>query len=93
NPFPFIKVFFLFLLLSFTGNLHSQESAYGLLKIYTNKWFILRIGNFSSYTPLKLPLKQGWHWIEWQSNNSKGKKKIFISKEKALFLNDQHLIY
>ena len=93
SSFQFIKFFLLFLLFNIMGNFHFQEKPYGLLKVYTNEWFMLQIGALNSYTPLKLPLKEGWHWIEWKNNNSKGKKKIFISKEKPLFLNDEHLIY
>ncbi|MCZ0933204.1 MAG: protein kinase [Oligoflexia bacterium] len=93
SSFQFIKFFLLLLLFHLMGAFHPQEKTYGLLKVYTNEWFILQIGNLSSYTPLKLPLRQGWHWIEWKSNRSKGKKKIFISKGKSLSLNDQHLIY
>ena len=91
--FQFIKVFLLFLLFNGIGGFYYPEKAYGLLKVYTHEWFILKVGNLSSYTPLQMPLKEGWHWIEWENNSSKGRKKVFISKEKALSLNDQHLIY
>ena len=93
SSFQFIKFFLLFLLFKLIGNFQPQEKTYGLLKVYTNEWFILQIGNLNSYTPLKLPLKEGWHWIAWKNNSSKGQKKIFISKGKSLSLNDQHLIY
>ena len=93
SSLPFVKFFLLFFLFNIMGNFHLQEKPYGLLKVYTNQWFILQIGNLNSYTPLKLPLKEGWHWIEWKNNSVKGRKKVFISKGKALSLNDQHLIY
>ena len=93
SSFQFIKFFLLFLLFKLIGNFQPQEKTYGLLKVYTNEWFILQIGNLNSYTPLKLPLKEGWHWIAWKNNSSKGQKKIFIYKGKSLSLNDQHLIY
>ena len=93
SSFRFIKFFLLLLLFYLMGAFHPQEKTYGLLKVYTNEWFILQIGNLSSYTPLSLPLKQGWYWLEWKSNHSQGKKKIFISRGKSLFLNDQHFIY
>ena len=93
SSFPFIKFFILFLLFSFIGNFYYKEKAYGLLTVSTHEWFILKVGALNSYAPLKLPLKEGWHWIEWKSNNSEGRKKVFIPKGKSLSLNDQHLIY
>ena len=93
SSFQFIKILFLFLLFNFLEGFYYQEKTYGLLKVYTHEWFILKVGNFSSYTPLKLPLKEGWHWIQWKNKDSKGQKKIFISKGKSLSLNDQHFIY
>ena len=93
SKFQFIKFFFLFSLLIFIGNFSPQNQNYGLLKVYTNEWFLLKIGNLSSYTPIRLPLKEGWHWIKWKNNRFEGKKKVFISKEKALSLRDQHFMY
>ena len=80
--------------LALVGMADSQpySSSYGWLKIYTQKWFIVRVGSFESYTPFKIPLKEGWHFIEWQNKNSQGRKKVFISKKQPLFLNDQHLL-
>ena len=92
SSFALIKIFLLLFFLNFIGGFYFQKKTYGLLKVYTNEWFILRVGKLNSYTPLKLPLKKGWHWIEWKNNNSAGRKKIFIQQGKSLSLNDQHFI-
>ena len=91
--FQFIKFFLLLLLFNFIGSFYYQKQAYGLLKVSTYEWFMLKVGDLKSYTPLKLPIKEGWHWIEWKNNNSEGRKKVFISNGKSLSLNDQQLIY
>ena len=93
SPPQFIKFFFLLSLLVFIWDFQPQNRAYGLLKVYTNEWFLLQIGDLSSYTPVKLPLKEGWHWIKWKNNRYEGKKKVFISKDKPLSLRDQHFMY
>ena len=93
SAFLFIKILLLFFCFSFIDSSHYQNKDYGLLKVYTHEWFILKVGSLNSYTPLKIPLKEGWHWIEWKSKRSAGRKKFFISKEKPLSLNDQHFIY
>ncbi len=92
--FPaFVKsmVFFLFLL--FAGMASSPPYiSYGWVKVYTNEWFVVRVDGFQSYTPLALPLKPGWRFIEWRNRQSQGIKKIFISEGKAVFLNDQSFL-
>jgi len=74
-------------LLFLVGN-HSYTPAFGLLKIYTHKWFFVQNPVGSSYTPLSLLLKEGWHEIQWKNESSKGEKKVFVPKEKVLVLND-----
>lgn len=90
----FVKKAFLIVVLSLVGVASSQSnlSAYGWVKIYTNEWFVVRVGNFESYTPVSIPLKTGWQVIQWESKTSQGQKKVFISEGKSLFLNDKSFL-
>lgn len=62
----------------------------GFLKVYTNKWLFLSIGSFQSYSPLSLPLKEGWYSLSWRNQNKDGEKKVFIPKGKTILLKDSH---
>jgi len=75
------------LLLFFVGS-QSYAPAYGLLKIYTHKWFFVENSVIKSYTPLNVLMKEGWHELEWKNQVSEGKKRVFIPKEEILVLND-----
>ena len=99
NPYPktsafaaFTKKMVLLLILVVAGTASSQPylSSYGWLEIYTHEWFMVRVGEVESYTPLTIPLKSGWHFLYWQNRTSQGMKKIFVSREKTLFLNDKN---
>ena len=97
KPFPPLALarnFLLICIFSFFGAASSQSylSSHGLVKIYTNEWFIIQVEGFKSYTPVTLPLKTGWHSIKWRNIKSQGKTKVFISKGKALFLNDSNFL-
>ena len=74
-------------LLFFIGS-QSYTPAFGLLKIYTHKWFFVENPLIQSYTPLNVLMKEGWHEIQWKNQASKGKKRVFIPKEEVLVLND-----
>jgi len=90
----FRKNAFLFFLLVFAGMASSRSHwlNHGWVKIYTNEWFILHVGGIESYTPLTLPLRAGWHSIQWRNKTTQGQKKIFVSKGKSLFLNDKSFL-
>lgn len=92
--FNFAKYALLFFVLVFAGmpSSHSPWPNHGWVKIYTNEWFILRVGGIESYTPLILPLKSGWHSIQWRNKVTQGRKEIFVSKGKSLFLNDKSFL-
>ena len=89
----FAKLLPLILFFSVITSSASYLFPYGWVKVYTNEWFVVRVGQFESYTPRAFPLKSGWHFIQWKNKESQGKRKIFISKEKALFLNDKSFLY
>ncbi len=93
--FVFAKGTFIFMILFIMGWASFQQDQFsqGVIKIYTNEWFVIRIGEFKSYTPVTIPLKTGWHFIEWENRQSQGKKQIFISKGKSLFLNDKSFLH
>ncbi|MBC6415006.1 MAG: protein kinase [Bdellovibrionales bacterium] len=80
-------VFIGLIVLCSTGS-YPYKQTYGLLKIYTHKWFLIESSDVKSYTPLNLLLEEGWHQIKWKSHTSEGEKKIFISSKKKLILND-----
>lgn len=63
--------------------------SHGWIKIYSNEWLLVRLGQFQSYAPVQIPLKEGWYSLEWNSRQKRGLKKVFVSKGKALFLNDK----
>ena len=90
----FVKHSFLFFVLVFAGmaSSHSYWPNHGWVKIYTNEWFILRVGGVESYTPLTLPLKTGRHSIQWRNKTTQGQTEIFVSKGKSLFLNDKSFL-
>ena len=90
----FAKYVFLSFVLVFAGmaSSHSYWPNHGWVKIYTNEWFILRVGDIESYTPLTLPLKAGWHSIQWRNKTAKGETKVFVSRGKSLFLNDKSFL-
>ena len=92
--FVFARNFFLFIALIFLESVSSPSylPSQGLIKIYTNEWFVVSIGKFKSYTPITLPLKTGWHSISWKNKKSQGKTKVFVSKGKSLFLNDKSFL-
>ena len=92
--FTFTKNVLLFFVLVFLGSVSSQPyfPSQGLIKIYTNEWFVVRIGKFKSYTPVTIPLKAGWHSINWKNKKSQGETKVFISRGESLFLNDKSFL-
>ena len=96
SPSFFFRKSFLWLAISvFAGLSPLQKTcipSQGLVKIYTNEWFLVHIGEFKAYTPVTLPLKTGWHSIKWTNKKSKAETKIFISKGKPLSLNDKSLL-
>lgn len=97
SPSSFISVkgFLLLFILICAGLASSQshpQHPQGFVKIYTNEWFFVRIGNFQSYTPIILPLRTGWHSIKWKNNKSQGETKIFISRGKSVVLNDKSFL-
>ena len=88
----FLKSMVFILSFTFLSSSQTNRSPYGLLKIYTNKWFMIRVGGFESYSPFNLPLKEGWHSIEWEHKTIKGKKTVFVSQGESLFLNDKSFL-
>ena len=93
SPLALAKNALLIFILAFAGGASSQTlPSHGWVKVYTNEWFAVRVGAFESYTPLSLPLKPGWHFIEWKNKKFQGTKKIFVSNGKSLFLNDQSFL-
>lgn len=89
-----LKPVFLLCVLAFLGSAPAGLSlaSYGWMKVYTNKWFVLRVGGFESYTPFTVPLKAGRHFIHWRNSRSQGAKEVLISKDQALFLNDKSFL-
>lgn len=63
-------------------------SSYSKLSVYTSSWKKLFIDEvFIGYTPIdSLPLKVGWHHIQWTSSESKGQATFFISPKSPLVL-------
>ena len=91
NPLSFfniVKKFVLVVILVFTGVVSSQPHlpSYGWIKIYTNKWFALRIEGFESYAPFTIPLKSGWHSIQWKNQSATGTIKMVQDNLRGLFL-------
>ena len=88
---PWVSLFrnagVLLALLCLTGS-HSYNPTFGLLKIYTHKWFFVESPLVKAYTPLNLLVKEGWHKIQWKNQSSKGEKRVFVPKEEVLVLND-----
>ena len=91
-PFAFAKIMIFILSFMLLSSSQTHRLSYGLLKIYTNEWFMIRVGDFSAYSPFSLPLKEGWHSIEWENKNLKGRKIVFISQKESLFLNDKNFL-
>ena len=92
--FVFTRNCLLFFILIFVGSVSSQSylPSQGLIKIYTNEWFVVHIGKFKSYTPITFPLKTGRYSIKWKNKRYQGETKIFVSKGKSLFLNDRSFV-
>ena len=93
--FNIAKSFLMFTVLVLSGLApfnQTLQPSQGFVKIYTNEWFIIRIGNFKSYAPVTIPLKTGWHSIQWKTKRAEGETRIFVSKGKSLFLNDKNLL-
>ena len=88
SPFRFLSLFFL---LFFTLSSSQADISYqGILKVYTNQWMLISVNSFESYSPLSLPLREGWHSVAWQNQDGQGKKRVFISKGETLLLKDEH---
>ena len=80
-----------FLILAFfflTGSQPSSKTPYGLVKIYTHKWFFVKSPLVQSYTPFIFLAQPGWHKMQWENNSSEGEKRFFVSKKETLVLND-----
>lgn len=90
----FLKPVFMIFILAFLGTIPSRLSlpSYGWVKVYTHKWFKLRLGEFESYTPFTVPLQAGRHLIHWKNSETQGAKEIIISKGQSIVLNDKSFL-
>ncbi len=64
----------------------------GMLKVFTNKWFLISAADFKSYTPFSAPLPPGRHTIKWRSADKEGEKRIYIEPGRTLLLQDQDFL-
>ena len=90
--FPFRFLTLVFVLLFAVSSSQASSPLQGILKVYTNKWLFISIDSFQSYSPLSLPLKEGWYIISWRDQSGKGQRKIFIPKGKTILLKDKHFL-
>ena len=64
----------------------------GILKVFTNRWFLISAPGLQSYAPFSAPLPSGKHIIKWKTANHEGEKRIHIERGKTLLLKDQDFL-
>ena len=90
TPIPFfLRTLSLLFLLTFFSASSSLEQDLSMLKVYTNKWVKIKIGNIESYSPALIPLKPGKYTIYWENKDGIGRKKIEIARDEEIVLSDK----